>query len=61
MLAWGKPDDRRSSANQVQPANAGQAEVDHRQVMVEFVGPVQRFFRVGDRIDHMAAFAQPGM
>ena len=45
-------------ANQVQPAHAWQAEIDHRQVMVVFRSAVQRFFGIGHGIDHMALLAQ---
>jgi|GEM_PF-6737496 len=46
-------------ADQVQPADARQAEVDDGKVMIEFVGLIQRFFGIGHGIDDMPAFTEP--
>jgi len=48
-------------ANQFQAAKPRQAQVNHRQVMVELLGLVQRLFGIGHRFDHMATFCQTGL
>ncbi|MNH10501.1 hypothetical protein D3C79_699820 [compost metagenome] len=47
--------------DQLQPTDAGQAQVDDGQVEVVLPGLVQRLLGIGDRLDHMAAFAQAGV
>ncbi|MNJ26394.1 hypothetical protein D3C77_208760 [compost metagenome] len=64
VAARGEDQDRKALAlgaqlpDQVQAAHAGQAQVDHRQVMVELLGLVQGLLGVGHRFNHMPALGQ---
>ncbi len=44
--------------DQIEAAHAGQAQVDDGEIMVEFAGAVERFFRIGHGIDDMTGFTQ---
>ncbi len=47
--------------NQIEPAHSRQTKVDHRQVMVELPGLIQRLLGVGHGLDHVAAIRQAGL
>ncbi|MNI66207.1 hypothetical protein D3C76_755800 [compost metagenome] len=52
---------RAQLTDQIQPAHARQPEIDHRQVVVELLGLIQRIDGVGHGLDHMAAVRQAGL
>ena len=48
-------------ANQLETAQTRQSQINHRQIMIELPGLVQRLFGIGHRLDHMAIFGQTGL